>query len=78
MRQLWEDAASNYFEPARFMLALQNCITTSRTITFILQSNKADIPNFDAWYAVHVMRWAADPIMKWAKEARNSIEKKVT
>ncbi|TMJ14824.1 MAG: hypothetical protein E6G94_08695 [Alphaproteobacteria bacterium] len=57
------------------MLALQNCITTSRTVTFILQSNKADIPNFETWYAGHVTRWAADPVMKWAKEARNSIEK---
>lgn len=75
MRQLWEDAADNYFEPSRFMLALQNCITTSRTVTFILQSNKSDIPDFDVWYAGHVARWAADPIMQWAKEARNSIEK---
>lgn len=75
MRQLWQDAADNYFDPPRFMLALQNCITTSRTVTFILQSNKAAIPNFDSWYAGHVARWAADPIMRWAKEARNSIEK---
>jgi len=75
MRQLWEDAADSYFEPPRFMLSLQNCITTSRTVTFILQSNKADIPNFDDWYASHVKRWASDPIMKWAKKARNSIEK---
>ena len=75
MRQLWGDAADNYFEPSRFMLALQNCITTSRTVTFILQSNKADIPNFDDWYAAHVSRWATDPIMKWAKDARNAIEK---
>ena len=75
MRQLWEDAADNYFDPNRFMLALQNCITTSRTVTFILQSNKADIPNFDQWYSAHVARWASDPVMKWAKDARNSIEK---
>ena len=58
------------------MLALQNCITTSRTVTFILQSNKNDIPNFDSWYQRHVERWSADPILKWAKEARNSIEKR--
>lgn len=75
MRQLWEDAADNYFEPSRFMLAVQNCITTSRTITFILQSNKALIPNFETWYGGHVARWSADSIMKWAKDARNSIEK---
>lgn len=75
MRQLWEDAAESYFDPPRFMLSLQNCITISRTVTFILQSNKAEIPNFEPWYANHVARWAADPVMKWAKNARNSIEK---
>ena len=76
MRQLWEDAARNYFEPNRFMLSLQNCITTSRTVTFILQSNKADIPNFDGWYEPHRQRWSSDPIMRWARDARNSIEKR--
>jgi hypothetical protein len=76
MRQLWQDAADNYFDPQRFMLALQNCITTSRTVTFILQSNKETIPNFDGWYERHRERWANDPIMRWARDARNSIEKK--
>ncbi len=76
MRQLWEDAAQNYFEPSRFMLALQNCITTSRTVTFILQANKSDIPEFDAWYEPQRVRWSGDPIMRWARDARNSIEKK--
>lgn len=76
MRQLWEDAAESYFEPSRFMLSLQNCITTSRTVSFILQSNKADIPDFDQWYEMHRSKWSADPIMRWARDARNSIEKK--
>lgn len=76
MRQLWEDAAQNYFEPSRFMLALQNCITTSRTVTFILQSHKSEIYDFEKWYAPHQDRWKNDPIMKWAKDARNTIEKR--
>jgi hypothetical protein len=75
MRQLWQDAANNYFEPSRFALSLQNCITTSRTVTFILQSNKAAFDNFDAWYETWRNRWNADPIMRWARDARNSIEK---
>src|SRR5690554_5645236 len=76
MRQLWEDAAQNYFDPTRFMLALQNCITTSRTVTFILQSHKSEIQNFEGWYKPHQERWKLDPIMCWARDARNSIEKR--
>ncbi|WFT88394.1 hypothetical protein [Rhizobium leguminosarum] len=76
MRQLWDDAAEFYFHPRRFALCLQSCITTARTVTFILQSNKTSIEGFDGWYGGYQNRWGADPIMRWAKEARNSIEKR--
>ena len=76
MRQLWLDAASAYFDPSRFQLTLQNCITTSRTVTFILQAQKSEIDGFDDWYAPHQDRWRSDPLMVWAREARNSIEKR--
>ncbi|MDX0139340.1 hypothetical protein CN128_24565 [Sinorhizobium meliloti] len=75
MRELWEAAAKEYFEPNRFLLNLQNCITTSRTVTFILQKQKNKVAGFDEWYEPHRKRLASDPIMKWAMEARNSIEK---
>ena len=75
MRQLWEDAANNYFEPSRFLLSLQNCITVSRTVTFIIQSNKGHIPDFENWYGRVQKDMAADKILVWAKDARNSIEK---
>jgi hypothetical protein len=75
MRQLWEDAAKSYFDPPRFQLDLQNCITVSRTVTFILQANKEHIDGFDDWYATHRLRWNNDPIMRWARDARNAIEK---
>ncbi len=76
MRQLWDDAAAAYFDPERFQVALQNSITTSRTVTFILQSNKHEIEGFDEWYAPHQERWRGDPIMTWARDARNAIEKR--
>ncbi len=76
MRRLWDDAAASYFDPDRFQLALQNCITVGRTVTFILQANKSEVEGFDEWYAQHQKSWGADPIMTWAKEARNAIEKK--
>ncbi len=75
MRQLWVDAADSYFEPNRFQISLQNCITTSRTVTFILQSNKRVIGDFDDWCAGYTAAWGRDPIMLWAKDARNTIEK---
>ncbi|MFI5024905.1 MAG: hypothetical protein ACHQRJ_25060 [Alphaproteobacteria bacterium] len=76
MRQLWDDAAASYFDPDRFQLNLQNCITVSRTVTFILQANKHEVEGFDEWYAQFPEIWRADPIMTWAKEARNVIEKR--
>jgi hypothetical protein len=51
-------------------------LTYARTITFLIQKDKEKIPNFNAWYQKHVIEsWKNEPIMTWAKEARNSIEK---
>ena len=50
-------------------------IRTLRTVTFILQSNKRLIPDFDLWYRQWQERFAADPLMVWMKDARNKIEK---
>ncbi|HWY48373.1 MAG TPA: hypothetical protein VNX70_13385 [Bryobacteraceae bacterium] len=71
----WHEALSMYFEPNRFRIAIQNCITTSRSVTFILQSHKHVIPGFDEWYAPWQSRFGGDPIMRWAVQARNKIEK---
>jgi hypothetical protein len=71
----WHEALSIYFEPDRFRIAIQNCITTARSVTFILQNHKSVIPDFDEWYAPWQSRFAGDPIMRWAVQARNKIEK---
>lgn len=75
MHQLWEQAANSYFSPEQFRLNLQNCITTSRTVSFIMQSNKSSISGFDDWYQFYVKKWKSDAIMEWAKDSRNVIEK---
>ncbi len=75
VRNLWHQALDAYFDPTRFLIAVQNCITTCRTVTFILQSHKAAIADFDSWYSTYQQRCRADPIMEWAKNARNKIEK---
>jgi hypothetical protein len=76
VRQLWDDAADAYFDPSRFLTSIQNCVTTSRTVTFILQANKHEIADFDEWYGRFTEAWAKDPVMVWAKNARNTIEKR--
>lgn len=75
MHALWGQAATAYFEPDAFRLALQQCIMTSRTVTFIVQSHKAAIPDFDAWYGAFQEAWRSDAVMTWARDARNKIEK---
>ena len=71
----WHAARDAYFQPEQFRIGLQSTITTARTVTFILQSHKASIPDFDIWYEKVQAKFRADPIMKWAVNARNKVEK---
>ncbi|ODT72218.1 MAG: hypothetical protein ABS75_05355 [Pelagibacterium sp. SCN 63-23] len=71
----WHQAEAAYFQPDAFRLAIQSAIQTARTVSFVLQKNKAAIPNFEAWYG----RWQAElgsiPLMTWMLNTRNFIEK---
>jgi len=68
--------AQTYFEPDLFRMNVNQFLQTSRTVTFIIQKNKAQIPGFDPWYAANVEApWRADTLMTWAKDSRNKIEK---
>jgi hypothetical protein len=60
MHQLWQQAADNYFFPEQFRLNLQNCVMVSRTVTFIMQSNKSSINDFDNWYQGYIEKWKSD------------------
>jgi hypothetical protein len=71
----WHSAEQAYFEPQAFRVAIQTAIQTLRTVTFILQSNKHLIPEFDAWYAPWQEKLKADALMRWMVDARNKIEK---
>ena len=79
--RLWHQAEAAYFEPDGFRLAIQTAIQTLRTVTFILQKQKAIIPGFDQWYGTRDQpgdwqkRLGADPLMRWMIDARNRIEK---
>ncbi|MCX6120297.1 MAG: hypothetical protein NTX44_01605 [Ignavibacteriales bacterium] len=64
-----------YFEPERFRLSLNQFLQTSRTVTFIIQKKKDEIPDFDKWYEQATLFWKHDKILLWAKDSRNVIEK---
>lgn len=76
LAQLLRNCGETYFAPDQFRQNTNQFLQTSRTVTFIVQKNKHDIPNYDDWYKANVLTpWAADTIMTWAKDARNVIEK---
>jgi hypothetical protein len=52
--RLWHQAEAAYFDPDGFRLAVQNAIQTLRSLTFIVQSHKAFIPDFIDWYGDYV------------------------
>jgi hypothetical protein len=68
--------SSTYFEPDLFRLNTNQFLTTARTVTFLIQKDKALIPDFSHWYSEAVLKpWSGDPLMTWAKDSRNQIEK---
>ncbi|OPH82386.1 hypothetical protein [Nitrobacter vulgaris] len=71
----WHSAERAYFEPDGFRIAIQTAIQTLRTVTFVLQSNKHLIPEFDRWYAPWQEKLKSDGLMRWMVDARNKIEK---
>jgi hypothetical protein len=76
LAHLLHGCSKNYFDPDLFRRNTNQFLQTARTVTFIIQKNKADIPGFDDWYRKIVLDgWAQDRVMTWARDARNIIEK---
>lgn len=62
--------------PEAFRINTNHFLQTARTITFLIQKNKKEIPDFDNWYNNNILQPSSnDEIMKWAKTSRNKIEK---
>jgi len=68
-------AVENYFEPDEFRRSLNNAIQDSRNVTFLIQKQKANLPDFDDFYNTWLESIRQNPIMKWAVDARNQITK---
>ncbi len=76
LSQLLTNCHSTYFDPDLFRMNTNQFLQTARTVTFIIQKNKVEIPNYQSWYAMAVVTpWGNDEVMTWAKDARNIIEK---
>lgn len=76
LAQLLRQCESTYFDPELFRMNTNQFLQTSRTVTFIIQKTKSDIPEYEAWYQKNIIdAWKGDAVMKWAKDSRNTIEK---
>lgn len=76
LAHLLQGCNRSYFEPELFRRNVNQFLQTARTVTFVMQSNKGVIPNFDDWYERRVRQeWAEDSLMAWARDSRNQIEK---
>jgi hypothetical protein len=71
----WHRALDDYPFAGRFFLDTNSLIPALRSVTFVLQKNLRHHDGFDQWYAAWRERMAGDPVMRWAVQARNHIEK---
>jgi hypothetical protein len=76
LNHLLNSCQKSYFDPELFRRNINQFLQTARTVTFLIQSNKTDIPDFEDWYIKNVQNpWKDDLLMVWAKDSRNTIEK---
>ena len=71
----WRQALVSYDEREAFRVNVNACILALRNVTFQLQSEKEQIPGFDAWYAPWHAQLREDRTLKWLVNARNRIVK---
>jgi hypothetical protein len=71
----WHQALAHYQEPEVFRANLNALIQALRNVTFILQSEKHSIVDFDDWYPRWRERLRADDVCRWVVDARNKIVK---
>lgn len=73
--RLWHQAANQYEDQVGFRTNLNACIQALRSVTFVIQKQKSNIPNFESWYTEWQKKLKADPILYWIVQARNIIVK---
>lgn len=73
--KFWSDCDENYHELKEFIPSLNALIQSLRNLTFIVQSYKSIIPDFDSWYSSKQIEMRNDIYLRWAHEARNTVVK---
>jgi hypothetical protein len=71
--KLWHQMQKHYFVPEDFRTFLNSTIDTLRSVTFILQKEKNNIPDFNAWYDAWREKMKSDKVMNWLSDARTTI-----
>lgn len=71
--RLWHRCLTGYQDPEEFRTQLNACVQALRNTTFVLQSEKARIANFDEWYEPWREAMKTDMIMKWIHDARTTV-----
>ncbi len=73
--RLWHEALKSYPDADAFVTHVNALIAGLRTVTWVFQASFKHAAGFDAWYAGKQEEMRADPVLRWAVEARNDIEK---
>jgi hypothetical protein len=73
--ELWHAVQRNYMEPEAFRLNLNSLIQGLRSVTWLLQKQKATLPDFSEWYADWQELARQETIMAWIVRSRNRIVK---
>ncbi len=71
----WHNALSGYHKINDFRAGINSAIQALRNLTFAIQKQKDNLPNFDNWYAGWQSKMKNDPILKELHDARNIIVK---
>ena len=73
--KFWSDCDKNYHDIKEFITSLNALIQSLRNLTFIIQSYKSVIPDFDDWYTAKQNGMRNDTFLRWAHESRNIVVK---
>jgi hypothetical protein len=68
--ELWHQALQSYHAPEKFHANLNATIQALRSVTLMLQNEKAVFPDFDEWYGPWQQKLKDDTLSKWLNDAR--------
>ncbi|MGW0912849.1 hypothetical protein ACWD1Z_14045 [Streptomyces sp. NPDC002784] len=71
----WHLLHESYYDPDEFRLNLNSLVPNLRNVTWLLQKQKAVIPDFGTWYPQFQQSAGSSEIMKWVVKSRNRITK---